>query len=67
METQDDFVGTHTVGGFALHDDEDDVYDRTVVGDGGDGSHLGRAACLDIVAVDDAGNGACSLLFVDEL
>ena len=27
-ETADDFIGSTTVGGFALHDDDDDVYDN---------------------------------------
>jgi hypothetical protein len=28
-ETTEDFIGTKTVGGFALHDDDDQVYDNT--------------------------------------
>mmetsp|Transcript_6844 Transcript_6844/g.12882 ORF Transcript_6844/g.12882 Transcript_6844/m.12882 type:complete len:786 (-) Transcript_6844:102-2459(-) len=30
-ETTEDFIGQKTVGGFALHDDDDDVYDDNVV------------------------------------
>ena len=29
-ETMEDFIGTQTVGGFALHDDDDQVYDTSV-------------------------------------
>eukprot|EP00978_Attheya_sp_CCMP212_P025746 scaffold83395_cov51-Attheya_sp.AAC.1 len=32
LETTEDFVGNKTVGGFALHDDADDVYDAPVSG-----------------------------------
>lgn len=31
-ETADDFIGTKTVAGFALHDDDDDVYDEAPSG-----------------------------------
>ena len=37
-ETADDFIGTKTVSGFALHDDDDDVYDDQFHEKDGNGS-----------------------------
>ena len=41
-ETSEDFVGSKTVGGFALHDDDDDVYDDPM-GDA-NGKKIGKGA-----------------------
>jgi len=35
-ETTEDFVGSTTAGGFALHDDDDDVYDEQMINSVGD-------------------------------